>query len=78
LGKAMSEHTPEQLKQAFDETDADGSGAIDEAEFLALTRKLGFILSEGEVHTAFLAIDVNGNRRIDFGEFSNWYRRAPK
>jgi Ca2+-binding EF-hand superfamily protein len=74
----MSDHTPEQLKRAFDETDTNGSGAIDEDEFLALAKKLGFILTDGELHTAFLAIDVNGNRRIDFGEFSNWYRRAPR
>ena len=74
----MSEHTPEQLKTAFDETDANKSGAIDEDEFVALTKKLGIQLTEGELHTAFLAIDVNGNRRIDFGEFTNWYRRAPR
>lgn len=74
----MTDHTPEQLRRAFDETDANGSGAIDEDEFLALTKKLGIQMTEGELHTAFLAIDVNGNRRIDFGEFSNWYRRTSK
>jgi Ca2+-binding EF-hand superfamily protein len=74
----MSDHSPDRLKQAFDETDANRSGAIDEDEFLALTKKLGISMTEGELHTAFLAIDVNGNRRIDFGEFSNWYRRASR
>ena len=74
----MTTESPEQLKRAFDEFDSNESGAIDEDEFAALARKLGIVLSEGELSTAFLAIDVNGNRRIDFGEFSSWYKRVKK
>jgi Ca2+-binding EF-hand superfamily protein len=72
----MSTQSPEQLRRAFDEFDSDKSGGIDEPEFVALAKKLGIVLSEGELSTAFLAIDVNGNRRIDFGEFSSWYARV--
>jgi calmodulin len=63
------------LKAAFDKFDKDGSGFIDEAEFSALVKSLGVQLSPEKVGVAFLAIDVNGNGRIEFGEFSAWWKQ---
>lgn len=69
----MSDET--ELKAAFRKFDKDGSGFIDEAEFAALVTSLGVNLSPEKVATAFLAIDVNGNGRIEFGEFSAWWTK---
>lgn len=63
------------LRTEFERFDADGNGHIDEAEFGALVQSLGAPLSPNEVAVAFLAIDVNGNRRIEFGEFSSWWKK---
>lgn len=67
-----------ELRQKFDAFDANGSGAIDADEFQALVRSLGVELSEEHLHTAFLAIDVNCNRRIDFGEFRTWWAKQKR
>lgn len=69
----MNEQT--NLQAEFERVDADGSGYIDEAEFSQLVKSLGANLSEEKIAVAFLAIDVNGNRRIEFGEFSAWWQK---
>lgn len=61
------------LREAFDRYDADGNGFIDEREFGALISELGGGLSEAELLTAFQAIDISGNGRIEFGEFRAWW-----
>lgn len=71
----MPETNAEALRAEFARFDSDGSGSIDEDEFARLLSALGVNFDEGRVHTAFLAIDVNGNRRIDFGEFAAWWAR---
>lgn len=65
--------SPSDLKKAFDRFDKDSNGSIDEEEFASLLGALGVTFTEEQVMTAFLAIDVNGNRRIDFGEFCTWW-----
>jgi len=71
----MTRPTEAELRQKFESFDTNGSGGIDADEFKALVESLGVQLSEEHLHTAFLAIDVNCNRRIDFGEFSAWWQR---
>lgn len=63
------------LRSEFQRFDSDGNGYIDEAEFGALARALGANLSPTEVAVAFLAMDSNGNRRIEFGEFAAWWKK---
>jgi Ca2+-binding EF-hand superfamily protein len=63
------------LKAQFDKFDADKSGYIDESEFSELVKSLGVNLSTEKIAVAFLAIDVNGNRRIEFGEFGAWWKK---
>ncbi|HEX3593883.1 MAG TPA: EF-hand domain-containing protein [Polyangiaceae bacterium] len=63
------------LKSQFDEFDTDENGSISESEFVALVAVLGLKLSAGEIQTAFSAIDINGNGRIDFGEFKAWWSK---
>ena len=74
-GESMTDPKDAELKQKFDDLDSNGSGAIDADEFQRLVRSLGVELSEEYLFTAFLAIDVNGNGRIDFGEFRTWWAR---
>ena len=62
-----------ELRQEFDRADTDKSGAIDEDEFAALVASLGVTLTAEEFQVAFLAIDINGNGHIEFGEFENWW-----
>lgn len=61
------------LRSDFDQFDADKNGHIDEAEFASLVEFLGIEFSSQQTATAFLAIDVNGNGRIEFGEFRSWW-----
>ena len=61
------------LRSDFDQFDKDKNGFIDEEEFGALVDFLEINLSSSEKATAFLAIDINGNRRIEFSEFKAWW-----
>ncbi len=63
------------LKAEFDRFDSDKNGFIDREEFAALVSSLGAELSEDRVGVAFRAIDVNGNGRIEFGEFCAWWQK---
>ncbi len=63
------------LRAEFQKFDTDGNGYIDEPEFGALVRALGADLSNVELAVAFLAVDVNGNRRVEFGEFAVWWKK---
>lgn len=69
----MSDDTD--LHAQFNKFDADKNGHIDESEFSQLVRSLGVSLTPEKTAVAFLAIDVNGNGRIEFGEFSAWWRK---
>jgi len=63
------------LRRELSRFDLDGSGAIDEGELGRLLEALGVRFSLEQTHVAFAAIDVNGNRRIDFGELRAWWQR---
>jgi Ca2+-binding EF-hand superfamily protein len=63
------------LKAEFERFDTDANGTIDEAEFTALVQELSSGLTSDQAAVAFLAIDVNGNRRIEFGEFCAWWKK---
>lgn len=63
------------LRAAFEGFDSDGNGYIDENEFAALVRSLGVDFAPEKLRVAYLAIDVNGNERIEFGEFKAWWKK---
>jgi Ca2+-binding EF-hand superfamily protein len=69
----VSDSTERELRAEFERADADQSGDIDEDEFARLVAALGVTFTPEQVQTAFLAIDINGNRRIEFGEFKSWW-----
>lgn len=65
----------DELLRKFREFDTDGNGSIGEDEFARLVAALGLRLTAGEIQIAYSAIDINGNGRIDFGEFKNWWAK---
>ena len=69
----MSDDTA--LRSEFDRFDTDRNGYIDATEFTQLVAALGIRFSEEQSMTAFLAIDVSGNDRIEFGEFRAWWSK---
>jgi len=58
-----------ELKEAFDEFDKDGSGAISAQELLGVMRAMGQNPTEDEVLNLMLEADLDGNGTIEFPEF---------
>merc|ERR1712180_220617 len=58
-----------ELKEAFDEFDKDGSGAINSQELLGIMRAMGQNPTEDEVLNLMLEADLDGNGTIEFPEF---------
>jgi len=61
------------VKKAFKEFDADGSGAIDQNELSTICEKLGCPLSEKKLPEALKTLDLNGDGVIQLDEFERWY-----
>ncbi len=67
----MNDHS--ELRENFDHFDGDNNGSIDKDEFTNLLDALGADMSAEEVTIGFEIIDTNGNGRIEYGEFFNWW-----
>ena len=70
--KGRSELTEEQkqeIKEAFDLFDTDGSGSIDAKELKVAMRALGFEPKKEEIRKMIADIDKDGSGTIDFSEF---------
>ena len=70
--KGKSELTEEQrqeIKEAFDLFDTDGSGTIDAKELKVAMRALGFEPKKEEIRKMIADIDKDGSGTIDFAEF---------
>lgn len=68
--KEVSEEQKQELKEAFDVFDSDGSGAIDHAELKVMMKTLGFTdLSKEEVNRMMMEVDEDGSGEIEFPEF---------
>jgi len=64
-----------QLKNAFNEIDTDGSGAIDIGELANLCGKVNVTdVDQTNVGELFKEIDTNHDGKISFEEFTAWYR----
>jgi Ca2+-binding EF-hand superfamily protein len=64
--------TPEQkqeIREAFDLFDTDGSGTIDSKELKVAMRALGFEPKKEEIKKMIADIDKDGSGTIDFNEF---------
>ncbi len=66
--------------QLFNEFDGDGSGLLDESEFIRAVRKSGLSeaqLSTDQLHLVFESIDDDGSGLVDLDECSRWMTAAP-
>ena len=68
----MGEEQKQEIREAFDLFDTDGSGTIDAKELKVAMRALGFEPKKGEIQKMISdgRVDKDGTGTIDFSEFS--------
>merc|ERR1712124_227246 len=59
----------EEIKEAFDLFDNDGSGAISVNELTSAMKSLGFDVKHAVVYNMVADLDADGSGEIEFGEF---------
>lgn len=59
----------EEIKEAFDLFDTEGSGKIDAKELKVAMRALGFEPKKEEIRNIILDVDRNGTGTIDYNDF---------
>jgi hypothetical protein len=65
----LSEEEIEEIREAFNLFDTDGSGTIDPKELKAAMQSLGFEAKNQTIYQMIADIDKDGNGTIDFDEF---------
>eukprot|EP00092_Neocalanus_flemingeri_P045719 GFUD01051231.1.p1 GENE.GFUD01051231.1~~GFUD01051231.1.p1 ORF type:complete len:146 (+),score=68.28 GFUD01051231.1:51-488(+) len=64
-----------EFKEAFDEFDTDGSGAISSKELLGVMRAMGQNPTEDELLNLVMEVDMDGNGTIEFDEFLDMMKK---
>ena len=67
--KELTEEQKQEIKEAFDLFDTDGSGTIDAKELKVAMRALGFEPKKEEIRKMIADADRDGSGVIDFPEF---------
>merc|ERR1711904_327005 len=65
----MGEEQKNEIKEAFDLFDTDGSGSVDAKELKVAMRALGFEPKKEEIAKMIADVDDSGDGEIDFDEF---------
>ncbi|XP_073014881.1 caltractin [Primulina eburnea] len=65
----LTQQKRQEIKEAFELFDTDGSGTIDAKELNVAMRALGFEMSEEEINGMIAEVDKDGSGAIDFDEF---------
>ena len=65
----LSEEQRQEIKEAFDLFDTDGSGSIDSKELKVAMRALGFEPKKEDIKRMIAELDVEGNGTIEFTPF---------
>merc|ERR1719229_1907489 len=65
----LTEEQKQEIREAFDLFDTDGSGSIDAKELKVAMRALGFEPKKEEIKKMISDIDKDGSGTIDFSEF---------
>merc|ERR1711865_352291 len=65
----LTEEQKQEIREAFDLFDTDGSGTIDAKELKVAMRALGFEPKKEEIKKMIADIDKDGSGTIDFDEF---------
>jgi len=67
--KELSEEEVNEIREAFNLFDADGSGQVDHREFKVAMRALGFSCKKEEISALLLEYDKDASGNISFAEF---------
>merc|ERR1712070_705269 len=67
--KSLTEEQKQELREAFDLFDTDGSGAVDAAELHTAMKALGFEPKKEEIAKMVREMDKDGDATVDFEEF---------
>jgi len=67
--KELTEEQKQEIKEAFDLFDTDGSGSIDSKELKVAMRALGFEPKKEEIEKMISDVDDDGSGTIEFEEF---------
>merc|ERR1712216_661034 len=67
--KSLSDEQKQELREAFDLFDTDGSGAVDAAELHTAMKALGFEPKKEEIAKMVKEMDKDGDATVDFEEF---------
>ncbi|KAJ9670759.1 hypothetical protein PVL29_026969 [Vitis rotundifolia] len=67
----LTQRKRQEIKEAFDLFDTDGSGTIDAKELNVAMRALGFEMTEEQITQMIADVDKNGSGAIDFDEFAH-------
>ncbi|GAB2218572.1 hypothetical protein Droror1_Dr00001799 [Drosera rotundifolia] len=65
----LSSQKRQEIKEAFELFDTDGSGTIDAKELNVAMRALGFEMNEQQIKQMIADVDKDGSGAIDFDEF---------
>ncbi|CAN1190870.1 Pentatricopeptide repeat-containing protein At1g18485 [Linum perenne] len=65
----LTQQKKQEIKEAFDLFDTDGSGTIDAKELNVAMRALGFEMTEEQITQMIADVDKDGSGAIDFDEF---------
>lgn len=65
----LTEEQKQEIKEAFDLFDTDGSGTIDAKELKVAMRALGFEPKKEDIKSMIAQVDKNGTGTIDFNDF---------
>lgn len=65
----LTDEQRQEIREAFDLFDTDGSGSIDAKELKVAMRALGFEPKKEEIRKMISDVDKNGSGNIDFDEF---------
>ena len=74
--KELTEEQKQEIKEAFDLFDTDGSGSIDAKELKVAMRALGFEPKKEEIQKMIQDVDDDGSGTIEFPESRGDLRRA--
>lgn len=65
----MTTQKKQEIKEAFELFDTDGSGTIDAKELNVAMRALGFEMTEEQINQMIADVDKDGSGAIDYDEF---------
>ena len=65
----LTQQKKQEIKEAFELFDTDGSGTIDAKELNVAMRALGFEMTEEQIDHMIADVDKDGSGAIDFDEF---------